>query len=122
MSQRKQPIIARAPKQDAAGTTRRNQECWSLLLAILGILALPLTLAAQTSPNSDVANPVLTDWSHHHLIFSKPATREQTTRVQQDPRYRQQQNRQSPGSLSAAKIGLVGSVSRSGSGPSFVAK
>lgn len=27
------------------------------------------------------------DWSHHHLIFSKPATTEQAAELQQDPRY-----------------------------------
>jgi hypothetical protein len=36
------------------------------------------------------------DWTHHHVIFSKPATAEETRRVQQDPRYWQQIRRQSP--------------------------
>ncbi|MGO9367381.1 MAG: hypothetical protein ACLP0H_07085 [Terriglobales bacterium] len=36
-----------------------------------------------------------TDWSHHQLVFSRPATVEQFMRVQQDPRYWQQLVRQS---------------------------
>jgi|GEM_PF-914592 hypothetical protein len=116
-----QPIIARTPKQAAAGKTGRTQQRWSLLLSILGLLALPSRLTGQTSPNSEAAIPVVTDWSHHHLIFSKPGTGEQAKRVWQETRYRQQRNRQSHGSLPEAKIGgVVGSVSRIGSSPSFV--
>jgi len=46
-----------------------------------------------------------TDWSQHHLIFSKPATAEQARRVERDPRYWQQQNRQSPISLLETETG-----------------
>src|ERR1700690_1445188 len=123
MSQRMQPIIARTPKQAVAGRTRKTQQRWSLLFSIVGILTLSPTLAGQTSPNSEAAIPVLTDWSHHHLIFSKPVTEEQSKRLRQDPRYRQQQNRRSPGSLPEAKTGGgVGSVSRTGSSPSLAVK
>jgi hypothetical protein len=48
--------------------------------------------ASQGSAQSGTPN----DWTHHHVIFSKPATAEQTRRVQQDPRYWQQIRRQSP--------------------------
>ena len=101
----------------------RHQQPRSLLFSILGILTLSPALAGQASPNSETAVPLITDWSHHHLIFSKPATGEQANRVWQDPRYRQQQNRQSHGSLPEAKTGgIVGSVPWIGSSPSFVVK
>jgi hypothetical protein len=118
-----QPIIARNPKQAAAGKMRRTQRWSFLLVSILGLLALSPTLAGQTSADSETAIPVLTDWSHHHLIFSRPATGEQAKRVWQDPRYQQQQNRRSHGSLPEAKTGgVVVSVSQIGSSPSFVVK
>ncbi len=44
----------------------------------------------QASPDSGAAVGVPSDWSHHHVIFSRPATAEQARRVHQDPRYRQQ--------------------------------
>ena len=37
--------------------------------------------------------PVPTDWSHQHVIFSKPATPEVAARVNRDPRYWQQRYR-----------------------------
>ncbi len=37
--------------------------------------------------------PVVTDWSHRHLIFSHPTTPEQAARVQRDVRYTMQQDR-----------------------------
>ena len=53
---------------------------------------------ASLTPAADEAKskktlPVVTDWSHHHLIFSQPATEEQAKRIQRDPRYWQQQRR-----------------------------
>ncbi len=45
-----------------------------------------------------------TDWSHHSLIFSRPATTEQAERVRQDPRYWQQRYRsQLPAMVPAAQ-------------------
>ena len=60
-------------------------------------------LVGQVPVESEAAFP--TDWSHHHLIFSKPATAEQAKRVQQDPRYWQQMARQSPATLREAETG-----------------
>ena len=69
----------------------RNQarSLW-LGIAIFGLLVLP-SLLGQDSRPSEAGIP--TDWSHHHLIFSRPATAEQARRVQQDPRYGQQRDR-----------------------------
>jgi Ice-binding-like len=50
----------------------------------------------QASPGSEAAAPAITDWTYHHVIFSKPATAEQARRVEQDPRYWQQIRRQLP--------------------------
>ncbi len=75
---------------------RRNQQHFLRLgISILAALTLSPVLLAQTSSNSEAAAGVPTDWSHHHLIFSRPATEEQARRVQRDARYWQQLERQS---------------------------
>jgi Ice-binding-like len=73
---------------------RKNQEVslW-LSISILGALTLSPASVGQASPDAHPGTP--SDWTHQHVIFSKPATAEQTRRVQQDPRYWQQIGRQS---------------------------
>ncbi len=78
---------------------RRNQRRFVWLGAsILAVLFWSPVLSGQTSSNQVPTDPVQpipvpTDWSHRHVIFSRPATPEQAARVQQDPRYWQQQYR-----------------------------
>ena len=86
------PTLRREMKRKQLGLLR-------LGFSILGLLTLSPALPGQASPDFGGAVPVLTDWSSHHLIFSKPDTAEQAKRVQQDPRYWQQIARQSPASL-----------------------
>lgn len=71
---------------------RRNQRraVW-LGVSILGVMILSPALLAQTAKSATV--PIADDWSHRHLIFSRPATAEQAARVQRDPRYWQQMYR-----------------------------
>jgi hypothetical protein len=70
---------------------RRNQQHFlGLGISILGVLTLSPVLLGQASPDSGAGVSVPNDWSHQHVIFSRPATAEQARRVQQDPRYRQQ--------------------------------
>jgi hypothetical protein len=62
---------------------RKNQECFLRLgISLLGALALSPALLGQASPDAAAAKPVVTDWSSHHLIFSKPAGTGQTRRVE----------------------------------------
>ncbi len=63
-------------------------------ISILGALTLSPALLGQTPQESKAAAPVITDWSHHHVVFSKPATAEQAERLERDPRYRQQRLQQ----------------------------
>jgi hypothetical protein len=79
---------------------RRNQRRLVCLgISILGVLTLSPASLGQASPDSETAFPVTTDWSHHHVIYSRPATAEQAKRLQQDVRYSQQLNRQSSAKL-----------------------
>ena len=66
-----------------------------LSISILGALTLSPALMGQASPGPEATAPAITDWTYHHVIFSKPATAEQARRVEQDPRYWQQIRRQS---------------------------
>src|SRR5271170_7422563 len=83
---------------------RQNQRRFLRLgISILGALTLSPALLGQASPESEGAAPVITDWSHQHVVFSKPATAEQARRIERDPRYRQQRLRQGQaGSMLAA--------------------
>jgi len=76
---------------------RKNQRrLFWLGISILGALTFSPALLGQASPDSRVAAPVITDWSHQHVVFSKPATAEQAKRLERDPRYRQQRLRHAP--------------------------
>jgi len=85
---------------------RGNQQrllVW-LGISILGVSTFSISSAAQASADRISSTPAITDWSNHHVIFSKPATAEQLKRVQQDPRYSQQQYRQSSVKLPDAQM------------------
>jgi hypothetical protein len=93
------------PRSRASGRkmrTNRQRVLW-LSISILGSLSLSPVLLGQAAPRSEAAVPVTTDWSQHHLIFSRPGTPEQTRRVQRDPRYWQQLARHAPARLPAAE-------------------
>jgi hypothetical protein len=72
---------------------RTNRRRSSIGVMILGVLVLSANAMGQASPASEVVIPVPNDWSHRHVIFSQPATADDAARVQQDPRYWQQQYR-----------------------------
>src|ERR1700692_41089 len=61
-----------------------------LCVSIPLVLGFSVIAAGQDSPNSQDPVPMTTDWSHRHVIFSRPSTREQAARVEQDVRYWQQ--------------------------------
>jgi hypothetical protein len=73
---------------------RTNRELLLCLgVSVFGILTLSPALFGQAAKSAEATIPVPTDWSHHSLIFSRPATKAQAERVQQDPRYWQQRYR-----------------------------
>ena len=61
--------------------------CVVLALASLGFAA------GNDAEKKQKPNSLPTDWSHRHLVFSRPASADQAARVQQDVRYQQQQLR-----------------------------
>jgi hypothetical protein len=89
---------------------RRNQRSLLLLqgslfwlgISILALLTLSSALLGQASRDSATSGHAISDWSNHHVVFSKPATAERAARVEQDPRYWQQIRSQSPALPTAA--------------------
>jgi len=78
-------------------------------LSLLAVLTFSSALLGQmsqgqTSEDSQAVVHLPTDWSHHHLLFSNPATAEQLKRVQQEPRYWQQLFRRSQATPSEAEL------------------
>jgi hypothetical protein len=69
-------------------TVKQQRSFW-LSVSAFGI-ALSATLLGQSQPDSGVRIPLPTDWSHQHVIFSKPATADIAAKIEQDPRYWQQ--------------------------------
>lgn len=83
---------------------RKNRRRFLCLgISILGALTFSPALLGQASREPEATVPLVDDWSHHHLIFSKPATAEQAERLARDPRYWHQQLRHSPAGLPEAE-------------------
>ncbi len=57
-------------------------------VGLLGLVALGWILTGQAASPEDQGFP--TDWSHRHVIFSRPATAGRARQVEGDPRYWQQ--------------------------------
>lgn len=65
----------------------RRDFLWIVAL-VPGVFSVISQGQASTDPNQAV--PLTTDFSHRHVIFSRPSTRRQAARVEQDVRYWQQ--------------------------------
>jgi len=77
----------------------KRKSAWPVRLALASILILSgiLFLAsrnmktyAQNRTPEHVPVPLVTDWSHRHMIYSSPSTLAQAWRLQAEPRYLQQ--------------------------------
>ncbi len=74
-------------------------------VSLSGLMILGWVLTGQAAPPAQEGLP--TDWSHRHLIFSRPGSAELLARVSEDPRYQQQIHRREqaltlPASVNAA--------------------
>jgi hypothetical protein len=63
----------------------------SFAAGLMAVVTLVWILAGRAATPAEPGYP--TDWSHQHLIFSRPATVEEEARVGADPRYWQQYER-----------------------------
>ena len=89
------------------GTTARFLR---LGVALSGLAVLGCVLAGQAAKLAKHGIPLPTDWSHRHLIFSRPGSPEQLARVSEDLRYEQQLHRREqaltlPASLADETVG-----------------
>jgi hypothetical protein len=69
------------------GTAARSLR---LGVSLAGLVALGWVLTGQAAKPAQHGMPLATDWSHRHLLFSRPRTAEQAARLSKDPRYQQQ--------------------------------
>jgi len=67
---------------------QKQAELGRFAVAAWAILAVAVGLSGRASDH--VRIPLVTDWTHRHVVFSMPQTFEQSLRVQRDPRYLQQ--------------------------------
>jgi hypothetical protein len=61
-----------------------------LSVGLSGLVALGWVLTGEAAKPVKHETSITTDWSHRHLVFSRPASAEQFARVSEDPRYSQQ--------------------------------
>jgi hypothetical protein len=93
----------------------RRSRCALLcsVVCVLGLLGFSVISQAQASLDSQESVPITNDWSHTHVVFSKPATRAQGARVEQDARYWQQlYRRQMAMPLPSEQVGLSSNSNR----------
>jgi hypothetical protein len=81
-------------------------------LALCGLVFLGWMLTAHAGNPSQRETSLTTDWSHRHLIFSRPGSAEQFARVAEEPRFWQQIRRREqaltlPTSMANADSGAI---------------
>lgn len=84
-------------------------------VGLFGLAALGCVLSGEAAKPVGNATSVTTDWSHRHLLFSRPGSPEQLSRVSKDPRYWQQVQRREHALIPASIQGDVdaGAIARS---------
>jgi hypothetical protein len=73
------------------------------LTVVLAAFTVTLT-AGETPKAKDAGTPLITDWTHRHVVFSQPRTPEQAVAVQKDVRYQQQLARHTVHPLLSTKV------------------
>jgi len=81
-------------------------------MGLSGLFVLGWVLTGQANQRADHEEALTTDWSHSHLIFTRPGSAEQLARVSKDPRYWQQIRRREhlltmPADLSDVEAGAL---------------
>jgi hypothetical protein len=74
-----------------------------LAAGLIVLTTLGRVLTGQAAKPPVHGNPLVTDWSHRHLVFSQPATAEGLRFAAEDPRYWQQRYRGKPRFLLSAE-------------------
>jgi hypothetical protein len=74
-------------------------------VGLSALVALGWVLTGQAAKRADPGIPLPTDWSHSHLIFSRPGSAELLARVSEDPRYQQQVHRREQALTLPASVG-----------------
>ncbi|PYX48053.1 MAG: hypothetical protein DMG79_12785, partial [Acidobacteria bacterium] len=73
-------------------------------VSLSGLLVLGWVLTGQAARHAKHGIPLPTDWSHSHVIFTRPASDEQARLIGDDPRYWQQLYRQGQSQVLAPEV------------------
>jgi hypothetical protein len=88
-------------------------------VSLSGLVVLGWVRTGQAAKLAKHGIPLPTDWSHRHLVFSRPSSAEQLARVGEDPRYWQELHRREealrlPASVADASAGAFAPASVEG--------
>lgn len=79
-------------------------------VSLSGLVVLGWVLTGQAAKPARHGIPLPTDWSHSHVIFSRPSSAEELASVSEDPRYWQQLHRREQSLVLSAEASDLTSV------------
>lgn len=79
-------------------------------VASSGLVVLGWVLTGNAAKPARHGVPLPSDWTHQHLIFSRPGTAEELARVSKDPRYQQQMYRREQALMLPASVADAGTA------------
>jgi hypothetical protein len=77
---------------------------------LCGLVVLGWVVTAQAGKPRQRGTSLTTDWSHRHLVFSRPGSDEQLARVAEEPRYWQQVRRSEQALMLSTSIADSGAI------------
>jgi hypothetical protein len=70
------------------------------IFSLVGIvLGFSRSMRIHAESQTHVRVPLVTDWSHRHMVYSRPSSTGQALKLQAEPRYWQQLARRNPAAL-----------------------
>jgi hypothetical protein len=89
-------------KRKGLGTGPLGLIIFLILASILYLALRKSETHAQNQVPQHVRVSAIDDWSHHHMVYSRPASDAQSLKLQSEPRYQQQlEKRNAPSRQSA---------------------
>jgi hypothetical protein len=77
-------------RRTGIGTSRLALIIFVALAGILYVVSRKTETHAQNQASQHIRVSAIDDWSHHHMIYSRPSSAAQSLKWQSDPRYQQQ--------------------------------
>jgi len=77
-------------KRKSIGTSQLGLIMFLILSSILYLALRKSETHAQNQVPPHIRVSAIDDWSHHHMVYSRPSSVEQSLKLQSEPRYQQQ--------------------------------